>query len=88
MSLPEYSQMYRNEIARAAELAEQDDWLNTEIIRQIQRIDTAMKEDTAKPWTNEQYEGEAGEMLKYSRARIQYVRCELERGAGNISCRP
>lgn len=88
MSLPEYSQMYRDEIARAAELAEQDDWLNTEIIRQVQRIDTAMKEDTAKPWTNGQYEGEAGEMLSYSRTRIPFVRCELERGAGNSSCRP
>jgi spore coat protein CotH len=88
MSLPEYSQMYRDEIARAAELAEQDDWLNTEIIRQVQRIDTAMKEDTAKPWTNGQYEGEAGEMLSYSRTRIPFVRCELERGAGNTSCRP
>lgn len=88
MSLPEYNQMYRDEIARAAQLAEQDDWLNTEIIRQIQRIDTAMKEDTAKPWSNEQYEGEAGEMLSYSRTRIPFVRCELERGAGNTSCRP
>ena len=88
MSLPEYNQMYRDEIARAAELAEQDDWLNTEIIRQIQRIDTAMKEDTAKPWTNGQYEGEAGEMLNFSRPRITFVRCELERGAGNTSCRP
>lgn len=88
MSLPEYNQMYRDEIARAAQLAEEDDWLNTEIIRQIQRIDTAMKEDTAKPWTNGQYEGEAGEMLNYARTRISFVRCELERGAGNISCRP
>ena len=88
MSLPEYNQMYRDEIARAAQLAEEDNWLNTEIIRQIQRIDTAMKEDTAKPWTNGQYEGEAGEMLNYARARISFVRCELERGAGNTSCRP
>jgi hypothetical protein len=47
-----------------------------------------MKEDTAKPWTNGQYEGEAGEMLNFSRPRITFVRCELERGAGNTSCRP
>jgi hypothetical protein len=27
-------------------------------------------------------------MLSYSRTRIPFVRCELERGAGNSSCRP
>lgn len=88
MSLTEYNTLYRDEIARCAQLAEQDDWLNTEIIRQVQRIDTAMKEDPAKPFSNNSYEGEAGEMLSFARARIAFVKCELERGAGNISCRP
>jgi spore coat protein CotH len=88
MSLSEYNTLYRDEIARAAQLAEQDDWLNTEIIKHVQRVDTAMKEDPAKPYSNNAYEGEAGEMLNFARARIAFVKCELERGAGNISCRP
>lgn len=87
MSLTEYNQLYKDEIARAAQLAERDDWLNTEIIKHVQRIDTAMKEDPAKPWSNSAYEGEAGEMLNFARARIAFVKCELERGAGNSSCR-
>ena len=87
-AVPEYAALYRAELARAAEMAAQDDWLNTEIIRQVQRVDEAMKEDTYKPYSNERYSGAAGDMLNYARARIAFVTCELERGAGNASCRP
>ncbi len=61
--------------------------LNTEIIRQVQRVDAAMKEDPWKPHSNAAYEGKAGDMLSFARARIAFVKCELERGAGNTSCR-
>ena len=87
MAVPEYNALYFAEIRRSVELAEADDWLNAETIRQIQRIDTAMKEDPWKPWANNVYEGKAGDMLNFSRARIAFVKCELERGAGNASCR-
>ena len=46
-----------------------------------------MKEDPLKPYSNGAYEGKAGEMLNFARARIAFVKCELERGAGNASCR-
>lgn len=87
MSLPEYSDLYRSELRRMIELAEADGWLDTEIIRQVQRIDAAMKEDPAKPYSNATYEGSAGVMLSFARARVAFVKCELERGAGNTSCR-
>ena len=45
MSIPEYSALFRTELSRTIELAEADGWLDAEIIRQIQRIDAAMKED-------------------------------------------
>ena len=41
-----------------------------------------MKEDPWKPHSNDAYEGKAGEMLNFARARIAFVKCELERGAG------
>jgi spore coat protein CotH len=88
MAVPEYNALYWAELSRAVELAEQDDWLNTEVIRQVQRVDTAMKEDPWKPHSNAAYEGEAGEALFFPRARIAFVKCELERGPGNPSCRP
>lgn len=69
------------ELARAVELAEADSWLDTEIIRQVQRIDTAMKEDPFKPHTNDSYEGSVGVMLNFARARITYVKCALGTGS-------
>lgn len=88
MEVPEYAALFRAELERTVQMAEADDWLNTEIIRHVQRIDTAMKEDPAKPYSNNTYEGAAGDMLNFARARITFVKCELERGAGNTSCRP
>jgi spore coat protein CotH len=87
MAVPEYNALFFSELRRSVELAEADDWLNTEIIRQVQRVDTAMKEDPWKPVSNSVYEGRTAEMLGFARARIAFVKCELERGAGNPSCR-
>ena len=82
MQVPEYNGLYFAELKRAADLAEQDGWLNTEIIRQVQLIDGAMKEDPWKPFTQSGYENSVGGMLSFARERIAFVRCELERGAG------
>jgi spore coat protein CotH len=87
MAIPEYNALFWSEMRRNVELAEEDEWLNTEIIRHIQRVDAAMKEDPWKPHSNGAYEAEAGEMLNFARARIAFVKCELERGAGNATCR-
>ena len=87
LAIPEYNALYQSELRRNVELAEAEDWLNTEIIRHIQRIETAMKEDPWKPYSNNVFEGKAAEMLNFARARIAFVKCELERGAGNASCR-
>jgi spore coat protein CotH len=81
MSVPEYSALYVTELARAVELAEADSGLDTEIIRQVQRIDTAMKEDLFKPHTQSAYEGSVGVMLNFARARITYVKCALGTGS-------
>jgi spore coat protein CotH len=88
MAVPEYNALYWAEMRRTVELAEEDGWLNTEVIRQIQRVDTAMREDPWKPHSNAAYEGRAGDALNFPRARIAFVKCELERGAGDPTCRP
>ena len=87
MAIPEFNALWFDEMRRNVQMAEEDDWLNTEIIRHVQRVDTAMKEDPFKPHPNSAYEAKAGEMLNFARARIAFVKCELERGAGNASCR-
>jgi spore coat protein CotH len=87
MAIPEYEALYWQEMRRNVQMAEEGDWLNNEIIRHIQRVDAAMKDDPMKPHSNSAYEGKAGEMLTFARSRIAFVKCELERGAGNASCR-
>ena len=80
MRIPEYHALWYAEIARATQMAEADNWLDTEIIRNVQLIDSAMKEDVYKPYSNNSFEGEAGEMLSFARDRIAYVKCALQNG--------
>jgi spore coat protein CotH len=80
MRIPEYNTLWYSEIARAVQLAEADNWLDTQIIRNVQLIDTAMREDPYKPYSTSSYEGEAGEMLSFSRERLAYVKCALAQG--------
>ncbi|HWI18593.1 MAG TPA: CotH kinase family protein [Vicinamibacterales bacterium] len=80
MRIPEYNALYYAELARAVQSAEADGWLDTEIIRNVQLIDTAMREDTNKPYSTNSYEGESGEMLSFARERIAYVKCALANG--------
>jgi hypothetical protein len=72
--------LWYQELARANELAEADGWLDAEIIRQVQLIEGAMKEDVYKPYSNNSFEGEAGEMLSFARERIAYIKCALKDG--------
>jgi spore coat protein CotH len=80
MAIPEYEALWYQELARANEMAEADSWLDTEITRQVQMINDAMKEDVYKPYSNNSYEGEAGEMLSFARDRVTYVKCALKSG--------
>jgi spore coat protein H len=80
MRIPEYEALWYTELARATQSAEADGWLDTEIIRTVQLIDSAMLEDPSKPFSNGSYEGEKGEMLSFARERIAYVKCALANG--------
>ena len=80
MRIPEYNALWFSELARASQMAEAENWLDTEIIRTVQLIDSAMKEDVYKPYSNNSYEGEAGSMLSFARERIAYVKCALASG--------
>jgi spore coat protein CotH len=80
MRIPEYEALWYSEIARANQLAEADNWLDTEIIKSVQLIETAMREDVYKPYSNNTFEGEAGEMLAFARERIAFVKCALVQG--------
>ncbi len=80
MRIPEYHTLWYAEIARASAMAEADGWLDAEIVRNVQLIDSAMREDPYKPYSNNSFEGEAGKMLSFARERIAYVKCAMAQG--------
>ena len=80
MAIPEYEALWYQELARANDMAEADGWLDTEIIRQVQMIQDAMHSDVYKPYSNNSYDGESGEMLSFARDRIAYMKCALKSG--------
>ena len=80
MRIPEYEALWYQELARANETAEADGWLNAEIVRQLQMIDTAMKEDVFKPYSNNAHDGVAAAMRSFAGDRIKYIKCALAQG--------
>jgi spore coat protein CotH len=57
-------------------------WLEREIRRQLDLIAEAMREDSAKPYSNGDHDAARASMLAFTSARISYVRCEVARQTG------
>ena len=85
MRLPEYKAMYSAELQRAMDSASEPvgdtTWMDAEIRRQLELIDQAMREDERKPYGNNSFDHARGLMTAFTRDRLAFVRCEMERGA-------
>jgi spore coat protein H len=86
MRVPEYQRMYYAELQRAMDLALEPvgepptPWFEAEIHRQLDLIDQAMREDPVKPFAPGLFDEGRDKMLRFTRERAAFVRCELERG--------
>ena len=84
MRVPEYKAMYQAELQRAIDSASEpvgdSTWMDAEIQRQLALIDQPMREDPLKPYGNDQFDGSRGAMSGFTKDRIAFVRCEMERG--------
>ena len=80
MRVPEYNALWFAEMRGAAELAEAGRLARHGDHPPRAAVDAAMKEDPWKPHSNNSYEGKAGEMLKFARARLTFVKCALVSG--------
>ena len=80
LEIAAYSQQYLSVLNEAASSAE--GWLRQEMQRQFEMINTAMQEDTQKPYSNAEYAAERDRLLAFPEARITYVRCEVARASG------
>ena len=84
MRVQEYHDLNYAELRRAMELGAEpvgeSTWLDTEIRRQFDLIDAAMREDRFKPYDNGRFDGSRNAMMNYSKNRLSFMRCVLERG--------
>ena len=62
--------------------------LENEIRRELELIDTAMRADTVKPYTETDFQTASDLMRQYAPKRVTFVLCEVERltGVSNLSC--
>jgi hypothetical protein len=60
--------------------------LETEIRRQLELTDAAMREDTVRPFTETQFTTASDLMKQFAPARVRYVTCEVARLTGATPC--
>ena len=84
MRVQEFRDTYYAELRRAMDLAGEavgdGTWLDAEIRRQFALIDSAMREDPFKPYDNGRFDVSRNAMMSYTKNRLAFTRCELERG--------
>ena len=80
LEIAAYYQQYLSVLNEAAGSAE--GWMRQEMQRQFEMINTAMQEDTQKPYSNGEYVAERDRLLAFPEARITYVRCDVARASG------
>ncbi|MGH9387836.1 MAG: CotH kinase family protein [Vicinamibacterales bacterium] len=59
--------------------------LETEIRRELDLIDAAIREDTLKPYTDDEFVREGNAMKQFASGRISFVKCEVDRMRGMVS---
>ncbi len=84
MRVPEFRDLYYAELRRVMDFAREavgdSTWLDTEVRREFALIETAMREDPAKSYTNGQFDEARRQMENFTGNRLAFIQCELERG--------
>lgn len=85
LASPEWRAQYYAVLNEAAASAAQvdegqtDGWLLAEMRRQLDLVAAPMREDTSKPYSNEEHAAAREKLLAFPTARITYVSCEAAR---------
>jgi spore coat protein CotH len=93
MAIPEFRDVYYNALREAADVAAEMlpgsggvGALEAEIRRELDLIDSAVREDTLKPFSNSDFDRAAATMRQFSPERISFVRCEVTRLTTGRGC--
>jgi spore coat protein CotH len=84
MEVPELRDLYFQTLAEAATMAETPDgselgWLEGEVRRRLDMIESALAEDTNKPYTMGDFQSHRNRMIQFSRERVRFVRTNMPR---------
>jgi spore coat protein CotH len=71
--------VYLDALARCADLATRDQWLERTIVRSAALIEQAALEDVRKPYDDETHAFEVASLVAFARQRSRYVLAEVER---------
>lgn len=69
--------LYLQVLEHCALAAAEDDWLEAEIVRAASLVDTAVREDTRKQFSNEQFDEAVALLREFARARSAFVLQEV-----------
>jgi spore coat protein CotH len=80
LAVSQYNSLYFAQLLEAA--ASATGWMRQEMQRQFEMINTAMLEDTVKPYSNAEYQADREALLAFPEPRITYVQCEVAKQTG------
>jgi spore coat protein CotH len=93
LEIPQFKEIFIATLSEAADVAGQIPdgstvgALETEIRRELDLIDAAIREDPLKPYSDDDFVREGNAMKQFSSARISFVQCEVRRLQGRTpSC--
>jgi spore coat protein CotH len=85
MEIPQFRDAFLNALNETADVAAEGNALDTEIRRALDLIDTAVREDTFKPFSDSDFVNGGNAMKQFAGERIAYVKCEVRRLTGQSS---
>jgi hypothetical protein len=91
LEIPQFKEIFIATLSEAADVAAQIPdgstvgALETEIRRELDLIDAAIREDPLKPYSNDDFVREGNAMKQFPSARISFVQCEVQRLQGQTT---
>ena len=85
MQIPQFRDTFFSALNETADVAADGNALDTEIRRELDLIDSAVREDTNKPFSDSDFVNSGNAMKQFSAERIAYVKCEVQRLTGQSS---
>jgi hypothetical protein len=82
MQIPQFRDAFFSALNETADVAADGNALDTEIRRELDLIDSAVREDTFKPFSDGDFANSGNAMKQFSAERVSYVKCEVRRLTG------